>query len=54
MQKVKVQQFYEVEGDKHELGEAAEIEVTDEELEQLQEGGPVWIERLGETYGLIE
>lgn len=54
METVKAQEFYEAEDEQHELGDPRDIEVTPEELEELQVGSPVWIERLNGTYGLIQ
>jgi len=54
MQTVKAQMFYQAEGEEYEMGDPVEIEVTDEELEKLQQQSPTYIARLGETYGLLE
>jgi hypothetical protein len=55
MRTIKVQQFTEEDEEFYELGDAAEVMVTDEEWRRLEEAEEiVWIDRLGGFYCLAE
>lgn len=50
---VKVQEFYEVEDDLMELGDEQEVDLTEDEIEQINDG-PQYIERLNQYFGLLD
>jgi len=50
---VKVQEFYEVEDDLMELGDEQEIELTEDEIDQINDG-PQYIARLNQYFGLLD
>ncbi|MFC0401262.1 hypothetical protein [Paraburkholderia rhizosphaerae] len=55
MRTVKVQQFTEEDEEFFELGDEAEVMVTDEEWRQLEEAQEIiWIDRLGGFYCVVE
>jgi hypothetical protein len=55
MRTVKVQQFTEEDEEFYELGDEAEVMVTDEEWRRLEEAQEIiWIDRLGGFYCLAE
>ena len=53
MKTVKVQEFYEVEDDLMELGDEQEIELTEDEIDQINDG-PQYIARLNQYFGLLD